>query len=122
MEKIALTKAAEVLRNTSAVLRQLSTKYDELLQKVAAYELDDRCRKLATAMVEKGLEPQLSFEEKVAQLKEADAQGKLDAVEQAVELTADQGVGLAKVAEAAAEGGGGSPQGVHPFVSHILGG
>ena len=30
MEKIALTKAAEVLRNTSAVLRQLSTKYDEL--------------------------------------------------------------------------------------------
>ena len=131
MSQIALTKVATLLRNTGAVIRQLTQERDEALAKVASFELDSRCQRIASEMHSKGLEPELSLEEKVAHLKEAFTQGKLDAMEQAVRMTANQGFSLAKVAASQpgipeSSGSMGEtpsvPDAAHPLVMHILGG
>jgi len=125
MEKIAHTKVAELLRNAAAVTRYVAAQRDDALQKVAAYELDARCRHIAADMQSKGLESELDYEEKVAHLKQAFTNGQLDAMEQAVRMSATQGFGLAKVAsQGNLQGGEGADiptDGAHPLVMHILG-
>lgn len=79
--------AAENLRSLSAEKVSLETERDELLQKVAGYEREKRVEKVAKAMETKGINPDLSFDEKIASLRQHD---KLEVLEEAVNLSAPQ--------------------------------
>lgn len=79
--------AAENLRSLSAEKESLVTERDELLQKVAGFEHERRVEKVAKAMESKGLNPDLSFDEKIASLRQHE---KLEVLEEAVNLSAPQ--------------------------------
>jgi len=90
-----MTDAHRVLREVPTALRGL-TKHAQALeaentalrQKVAQFELRDRAVKVATIMEGKGLNEELSFEQKVASLmSEPD---KLDVREEAAKIAARQ--------------------------------
>lgn len=90
-----MTDAHKVLRQVPTALRGLSkhaqtleSENVQLREKVAQYELRDRAAKVASVMEDKGLNSELSFDEKVAALmREPD---KLDLNEAAVKLAAKQ--------------------------------
>lgn len=90
MKKISSQDAQALLKQAGAAIRFLEKERDDLMQKVATFELDDRVTKIARDMEEKDLEQELTFEEKVAQLKESK---NLDITEEAIKLAAPQGSG-----------------------------
>jgi len=77
-------------------MRALSTQNVELLKRAGSAETELRLMKLARRMEVRGMEPNLSFEEKVAGLREIPAE-KLGSMEEAVEIAAG-GVSLGRVA------------------------
>lgn len=79
--------AAENLRSLSVENKSLADERDELLQKVASFEHEKRVEKVAKAMESKGLNPDLSFDEKIASLRQHE---KLEVLEEAVNLSAPQ--------------------------------
>ena len=87
MRKISSVEVGEMMKLAAGNLRALSEENQELRTKVAAYEKRDRAEKVASAMEEKGLEPELSFEEKVEGLLRRE---DLEVVEQAVGMSAPQ--------------------------------
>jgi ribosomal protein S7 len=94
MDKISNAQAGQMMKLAAENLRALSeenvglrTQNDELITKVASYEKRERVEKIAKAMESKGLESELSFEEKVAGLSKRD---NLDVVEEAVGMSAPQ--------------------------------
>lgn len=87
MNKLSSTKVAEVLAQVPIALRAQQEKIAALQEKVAHYEKRDRVTKLASVMQTKNLNPDSTYEEKVASLMEAD---NLDVYEKAVDLSAPQ--------------------------------
>lgn len=87
MDKLSADKVAEVLSQVGPALRALSGENRNLKEKVAHFELMERAEKLAGVMEEKGLDSQISHDEKVQRLMSAD---DLDVVEKAVDLSAPQ--------------------------------
>jgi vacuolar-type H+-ATPase subunit I/STV1 len=83
-----LRQVPETLRGLSKHAQALETENTELRDKVAQYELRDRAVKLATVLEEKGLNEDLSFEEKVAAL--MDEPDKLELREEAAKIAAQQ--------------------------------
>ncbi len=100
MIKISSEKTAEVLRQVGPTLRALSEENQTLKEKVATYEKRARVEKLATEMDAKGLQPELSHDEKVERLM---GQDDLDVVEKAVDMSAQQ-VKLASVSDFPGDG------------------
>jgi len=84
MQKISSQEASAVLKQASTAIRHLSAENQKLNEKVAEYERTRRIEKIAQSMEDKGINEDLSFEEKVAQLHKAD----LDVTEQAVDMAA----------------------------------
>jgi hypothetical protein len=89
MNKIAHTKVAEVLSQVGPTLRALRDENNALTQKLAHYEKAARVQKLASEMQAKNLNPESSIEEKVDSLM-AEDDGKLDVIEQAINMSAPQ--------------------------------
>ncbi len=89
MNKIAHTKVAEVLSQVGPALRALREENDVLTEKLAHYEKQARVQKIASNMQAKNLNPESSFEEKVDSLMGED-NGKLDVIEQAIDMSAPQ--------------------------------
>lgn len=94
MEKISSQQAAEMMKTAASTLRALSednsklrTENEELVEKVASYEKKARAEAIAAKMEEKGLNTDLSLQEKVAQIMNRD---DLDVLEQAVGMSAPQ--------------------------------
>lgn len=87
MNKLASTKVAEVLSQVPIALRALSQENQELKEKIAQYEKRDRVTKIASAMDAKNLNPDTTFDEKVAALMESN---DLDVYEKAIDLAAPQ--------------------------------
>jgi hypothetical protein len=87
MQKISNVEASQMMKLAAENLRGLSEENQELREKVASYQKRERAEKIATAMEEKGLEPTLSLQEKVAGILQRD---DLDVLETAVGLTAPQ--------------------------------
>ena len=85
--KISGVQVGQMMKLAAENLRGLSEENQELRTKLASYEKKDRVESLATIMEEKGLEPELSYEEKVAGLLTRD---DLDVVEEAVGMSAPQ--------------------------------
>jgi hypothetical protein len=99
MEKISAAKAMQVYSEVPGVLRALVTERDGLKEKLASanakiaeFEERDRIEKIARRMEEKKIAYGEGFDDTCERIKEAAANGKsLDAIEQAVEMTAPDG-------------------------------
>jgi hypothetical protein len=94
MQKISSAQAGQMMKLAAENLRALSeenvglrSENTDLKEKVASYERRERAEKIAKSMETKGLEPELSFEEKVAGLLKRD---DLSVVEEAVSMSAPQ--------------------------------
>jgi hypothetical protein len=96
---------------------ELRTKLASANAKLTEYEKSDRIEKIARTMDEKGISPGSTFDEKVERIKEAESRGRsLDAIEEAVEMTAPQGE-LGKLAGTEASGNG-----ADKLTAYLLGG
>lgn len=94
MNKVSAAQAGQMMKLAAENLRALSeentglkSENDELKTKVASFERRERAEKIAKTMENKGLESELSFEEKVAGLLKRD---NLDVIEEAVGMSAPQ--------------------------------
>lgn len=93
MNKISSKDAAQLLKQAGAAIRHLAHENQDLQTKVASFEHEKRAQAIARSMEEKGLNADLTFEQKVANLMDAD----LNVTEQAVKLAASQKLGLGHV-------------------------
>ncbi len=85
MTKASAQKYAQALKTASSALRQAVAERDEALAKVAAFERRERVTKLASSMIEKGLNDD-PIDKLANDLDVLADQGKLDTLEAAVEL------------------------------------
>jgi len=114
-----LRQTARALRGSAEEIAYLHTKLAAAEAKLADRDQDDRILKVAKAMHDKGLNGELTLEEKVAMLKRPDHVSRLDAIEEGVGLAAQQ-VKLAHI-EADSHGVEGSSDiATANFVSGIL--
>jgi hypothetical protein len=113
--KISAAQAAQVYAEVPAVLRKLASERDTLQRELDDYRLGSRIVKIAQKMEEKNVNLGLSLEEKVEKIKSAHASGRsLEAIEEAVEMTAPNG----EIAKMASETLG---NGANPLESYLLG-
>ena len=87
MRKLSKVEVGQMMKLAASNLRSLSGENQELREKVAMFEKKEQAETIARAMEEKGLEPDASFQEKVAGLLKRD---DLEVVSQAVGLSAPQ--------------------------------
>lgn len=87
MQKVSSTDAAALLKQAGAAIRHLAEENKDLREKIAQQVHDERVTKIARDMEEKGLSPDLSFEEKVASIRDVP---NLDVTEEAVKLATPQ--------------------------------
>lgn len=100
--KISAQKAVAVFSEVPSTLRALAVERDEALNKLAAvkeelhaYHLRERVEKIASEMEAKNIQPGLSGSERRELLMKKAGEGRLDAVEQAVEMSApDKALGF----------------------------
>lgn len=92
--KLSNVQTSQLAKLASGTLRALSeenvslrAENEGLKTKVASFEKTTRAEKIAAAMEEKGINPESSFEQKVADIMQRD---NLDVVEEAVGLAAPQ--------------------------------
>ena len=103
--KISAAQAAQVYAEVPGVLRKLASERDQLQQKLASlqeeignYRKNEQIAKIARRMEDRHINMGLSLDERVTQIKEAQARGRsLEAIEEAVEMTAPSGE-FAKIA------------------------
>jgi len=87
MQKISSQQARGLLKTASVVIRKLAAERDDLRSENEGFKKEARARQIAQDMEEKGLNGDLSFEEKVASLKVRD---NLDVTEEAVKMASPQ--------------------------------
>lgn len=94
MDKISNEQVGQLTKQAAAVLRALSEENvelkktnDELAEKVASFEKKDRAEKIAHQMEVKGIDPEKTFQEKVAFVL---GHENIAALEQAIGLVASQ--------------------------------
>lgn len=87
MNKTAQAQAGQMMKLAAENIRALSEENQDLKTKVAHYEKKERAEKIASKMEQKGLEPELSMEDKIAGLLKRD---DLSVVEEAVSMSAPQ--------------------------------
>lgn len=92
-EKISGAEVNEILKTSAATLRAISEENESLKEKVAHFEKKEQAEKIANLMEEKGIQPELSFQEKVASIM---VRENLSVLEEAITLSAAQ-VKLASV-------------------------
>jgi hypothetical protein len=89
-------RSADHLRKLASRVTELQAENAELTAKVASYERSERVHKIASAMEEKGLNIELTFEEKVASLT---TYSDLERVEEAVKMASSGSLHLASVTD-----------------------
>jgi len=87
MNKFSQAEAGQAMKLAANSLRALSEENQDLKTKLSHYEKKEHAEKVARLMEEKGIEPELSFQDKVAGLLRRE---RLDVVEEAVGLAAPQ--------------------------------
>jgi hypothetical protein len=88
MSNISSKDAQGVLKQAASAIRSLEEENRSLKEKVASYRREERIQKIARDMEEKNLSDELSFEEKVAALRESK---DLRVTEEAIKYAAPQG-------------------------------
>jgi len=122
--KISAAQAAQVYAEVPGVLLKLASERDVLTEKLAEaeaelsqYRLNARMSKIATKMADKSIGHGKSVEEHLSTIKEAHASGRsLDAIEEAIEMTAPDG-SFGKIAEDANSSNGAGD----PLTGYLLG-
>ena len=110
---IRLDQAQGLLKTAGSTIRTQAAYIEELEAKLAAQKRTDRIVKIASTMEEKGLNGELSYEEKLASLRE---RADLDVTEEAVKMAAPQGVILGGPSDSPGAGG------EHPFLTFMRSG
>lgn len=119
MEKISKEQQAEVLRDAAATIRKLASENKEKGDKIAAMELRERTVKVAASMHQKGINTDASQEDLVDHLEKAAKDGRLEVIEQAIDLVGpDMGAKIAQVRTDDAGTGSGSSD----FERYLVGG
>ena len=114
--KISAAQAAQVYAEVPGVLRKLASERDALQRELDGYRLGSRIAKIAQSMEEKNINLGSSLAERVQYIKEAHAKGRsLEAIEEAIEMTAPNG----EIAKIASEDAG---NGSNPLETYLLGG
>lgn len=96
MEKISQEDARALLKTAGSTIRTLAGEVRNLREKVASYERENRIRGIAQEMEQKQLAPEMSFEEKMASLRQA---RDLNVTAEAVKLASPQGFSLGSVSD-----------------------
>ena len=91
MSEIGLQEAGAFLKTAGETIRALVQQNRDQKEKLAEYEKTARVESIARQMEDKGLSPEMSFEEKLAALTQA---GDLDVAEAAVKMATPQGFSL----------------------------
>ena len=94
--KLDRTKVAAVLGHVPGLIRRQQATIEEQREKLAHYEQQERCEKIAKALEGKGLMAEFSLEEKVAQLVDKTS-SELDTISAAVDMSTPH-MGLGKLA------------------------
>lgn len=122
MEKISEEKLAAVLVSVPETLRALDQERDHWRERAEAAEGElqkiahrERIEKIADAMEAKGLDLGRDRGERIAFLEKKADGGQLEAVEQAVEMSAPQGSGLGELIEST------PGQGLSDLENYLLG-
>jgi len=110
MQKISSKDAAALLKQAGAAIRTLTSENAKLLEELDGIRRDQRIDKIAEDMEDKGLNQELTREQKIASLREAN----LDVAEEAIKMAAPQSNFFGHVSED--ELGGGA----HPFETYII--
>lgn len=98
-------KTAQVLQDAANIVRAVSAERDALAEKLAAqqakismYERRVSAEKVAAKMHQKGINIDTEFPDLVANLEKAASEGKLDTIEEAVEMVGpDMGMKTASI-------------------------
>jgi len=98
-------RAAKVTRQLIDKNASLEAENADLRSKLASYERAERARGIARSMEERGLSPELTFEEKVASVMSFK---DLDLVEQSIKLAGGGKLDLPRVSDEKAPGSGSS--------------
>ncbi len=85
MIKVSSDQVKTVLAEASTTIRDLVSKNEGLAEKLASYQKKERCEKIASEMEVKGIYPEVSLREKIANLVEKTNE-QLDKIEGAVEF------------------------------------
>lgn len=95
--KLSASQVHAVLSEVPGVLRSLVEERDGALRKLAsvsqeleAYRSKERLDKLATKMEDRGFQTGVSQEDRIEFLSKKAAEGRLEAIEQAVDMSAPQ--------------------------------
>lgn len=83
MDKQSTIKAAQVLADAAAVIRQVTTERDDALAKLASIEQQQEAEKVASVMREKGLGNEDQIREVI---EKAASQGRMAVLKEAVDL------------------------------------
>jgi hypothetical protein len=86
MKKVA-SEVPAIMQTAAQHMRKLASSNQSLMKRASAAEHELRLMKLARRMEQRGLEPEMDFEEKVAALREFDEE-KLASFAQAIEMAA----------------------------------
>jgi len=89
MNKLSSSDVRNILSDVPGILRSLNEKCASLQEKLAYYEKKERVIKIATAMQEKNLNPDISYQDKVETLMNYNDH-KLDVAEEAVSINPRQ--------------------------------
>jgi hypothetical protein len=101
MKKISSQDAKALLKTAGAAIRAVTEENISLREKLASYERHSRVEKIARDMEEKGLNPDLDFQQKVAALSQA---RNLDVTEEAIKMAAPQGRVLGDIGDVPGQG------------------
>lgn len=112
LKKISSQDASSLLKTAGATIRALNEKNASLQSENNAFKKEARAREIAQSMEDKGLNSEMTFDQKVAALKTQD----LTVVEEAVKMASRQNVGIASLTNDGEGPGGG---GMHPFETFI---
>lgn len=103
MNKISSTKAADLLKQAGVAIREVTKERDKALVKIAGFERDRHVTQIARDMEDKGLSPDLTFEEKVAAVGQSN---DLRVTEEAIKMAAPQGMGMGDLGDRPGAGDG----------------
>jgi hypothetical protein len=97
-EKLSSAKVAEVLADAATALRKVAGDRDHWKKVATDLQRRDKAEKLASHMHDKGIDLDTPVETLADRLEKAAEQGKLDSIEQAVELVGpDMGTKIAQL-------------------------
>jgi hypothetical protein len=105
MNKISSTEAATLLKQAGVAIRVVTKERDVALAKLAAIQREQHVERIARDMEDKGLSPDLSYEEKIAAVRSSK---DLRITEEAVKMAAPQGMSLGNLGDQPGIGDGAS--------------